>query len=247
MIKLELLCNSVADVKLADALKVDRIELNNALPLGGLTPSFATVMMALKTTTIPIYCMIRPRDGDFVYSKDEFETMLLDAQRFLKDGVAGIVFGCLTKKFKIHKKQTKQLIALAHQFGKQAVFHRAIDLTKNYLKSVKKLKKYGIDAILTSGQQIVCVDGVYLINQAYAIFPNLIVGAGVNEQTMPMLLENCYAQTYHLSAKHLVDSYHQNRDVSFDSVGLGNKRYKADETVVKAVQALVKGPINDQT
>jgi copper homeostasis protein len=40
--------------------------------------------------------MIRPRVGDFVYSSQEFETMLEDVSVFRDLGVSGVVFGVLT-------------------------------------------------------------------------------------------------------------------------------------------------------
>jgi copper homeostasis protein len=51
------------------SLGADRIELNLALELGGLTPSVGLLQAAKRTTTIPIMVMIRPHNGPYDYSE----------------------------------------------------------------------------------------------------------------------------------------------------------------------------------
>ena len=94
-ITLEICCGSLEDAKAAQAGGADRIELNSALYLGGLTPSLASLIMVKEQCTIPVAAMVRPRGGGFCYSDDEFAVMLKDAEILMKNGADGIVFGFL--------------------------------------------------------------------------------------------------------------------------------------------------------
>jgi len=89
----EICCGSIEDCAVAQKFPVDRIELNSAIELGGLTPSLGTLIEAKKATTLPICCMVRPRTAGFVYTEAQFQSMLYDAELLLKHGADGIVFG----------------------------------------------------------------------------------------------------------------------------------------------------------
>ena len=49
--------------------RADRIELNSALSLGGLTPSRGTVELVRRAVPLPLIVMLRPREGGFWYSE----------------------------------------------------------------------------------------------------------------------------------------------------------------------------------
>jgi len=53
----------------------DRIELCGDLSAGGITPNSELMRAARARVRIPIFAMIRPRAGDFVYSGAEFSEM----------------------------------------------------------------------------------------------------------------------------------------------------------------------------
>ncbi|MFM9945018.1 MAG: copper homeostasis protein CutC, partial [Bacteroidia bacterium] len=53
----------------------DRLELCTNLEEGGTTPDWEMVKMARQKISIPLYIMIRPRGGNFIYSNEEFEQM----------------------------------------------------------------------------------------------------------------------------------------------------------------------------
>ena len=61
----------------------DRIELNSALFLGGLTPSIGTVQAVKNTLKIPVMCMVRPREGGFCYTDFDYETCCRDMEALL--------------------------------------------------------------------------------------------------------------------------------------------------------------------
>lgn len=87
---LEVCCGSAEDVYIAAEAGADRVELNSALFLGGLTPSIGTMKLA-REASVPIMAMVRPREGGFCYSEMEFAAMLADARALLAAGADGIV------------------------------------------------------------------------------------------------------------------------------------------------------------
>ena len=73
----EVCCGCFEDAVQAEKGGADRIELNSALFLGGLTPSIGTVQ-AVKNTLlkIPVMCMVRPREGGFCYTDFDYDDLL---------------------------------------------------------------------------------------------------------------------------------------------------------------------------
>ena len=79
----------------AEKAGADRIELCKDLQLDGLTPDYESAKRTIDTLDIPVFILIRPRGGDFIYSHEEFELMKRDILRFRKMGCKGIVSGVL--------------------------------------------------------------------------------------------------------------------------------------------------------
>ena len=63
-IKIEICCGSAGDVLAAAGAGADRVELNSALFLGGLTPSLGALELA-RTAQVELMAMVRPREGGF--------------------------------------------------------------------------------------------------------------------------------------------------------------------------------------
>ena len=62
----------------AELRGASRIELCENLSEGGTTPSFGTIKLTRQLLNIPVFSIIRPRGGDFVYSNEEIEIMIED-------------------------------------------------------------------------------------------------------------------------------------------------------------------------
>jgi len=208
-IKVEVCCGSVDDCIIAEKNKADRIELNSALELGGLTPSIATLQIAKKNVSCPIVCMIRPRTAGFEYTEIQFETMLKDAEILLQNGADGIVFGFLNKQ-NIDKKRTKIMTELAHQYGKEAVFHKAFDNCTDLSKALEDCIECGIDRILTSGGAVYphIVEGAKilqnLIKQAKGKI-QILPGGGIRPNNIKEVLNISKATQIHMTAKQEFD------------------------------------------
>ncbi len=94
-ILLEIPVASLDDAVAAADGGADRLELNSAMPLGGLTPSLGLLDAVRNQIQLPIMVMIRPRQGGFCYSQSDFDVMRRDVDLALDHGAGGIVFGIL--------------------------------------------------------------------------------------------------------------------------------------------------------
>ena len=112
---LEICCGSFSDVKTAYENGADRVELNSALYMGGLTPTLANLIYAKENCNIPVVAMVRPRGGGFCYSDEEYETMLMDAKILLEHGADRILTSGGAVNVWDGRKQLKHL---QNQYGK---------------------------------------------------------------------------------------------------------------------------------
>ena len=150
-ILLEICCGSAEDALAAARHGADRVELNNNLFQGGLTPSIGTLQVVKQHTQIPVMAMVRPRAGGFCYTDTEMETARADARALLREGADGLVFGFLHEDGTIDEERTRSMVELAE--GKPCVFHRAIDVVPDWKRGLDTLIRLGITRVLTSGQE----------------------------------------------------------------------------------------------
>lgn len=162
MIK-EACIESFTEALIAQKKGANRVELCENLAVGGTTPSYGTVKVCLDKLNIPVFPMIRPRGGNFIYSNEEIEIMKEDIKLFKKLGVKGVVFGILTENNEIDIERTKELVDLARPM--EVTFHKAIDELKNPLNYIDILVDIGVKRILTSGCSKTALDGKDLLNK----------------------------------------------------------------------------------
>ena len=169
----------------AEKAGADRIELCKDLHLDGLTPNYESAKRTIDTLDIPVFILIRPRGGDFIYSHEEFELMKRDILRFRKMGCKGIVSGVLNSDNSIDIKKTKELVELSRPL--EFTFHRAFDKVNNPLHEIENLIGLGIDRVLTSGQKEKAIDGLVLLKQLKSISNNrikIMPGSGINKSNI---------------------------------------------------------------
>ena len=165
----------------AEKAGADRIELCKDLHLDGLTPDYETAKKTIDSLNIPVFILIRPREGDFIYSDEEFELMKRDIIKFKEMGCKGIVSGVLNDDNSIDVKRTKDLIELSRPL--EFTFHRAFDIVSDPLKEIENLIRMGVDRILTSGQKNKAIEGLYLLEKLNNISKKRIVimpGSGIS-------------------------------------------------------------------
>ncbi|MBN9299913.1 MAG: copper homeostasis protein CutC [Filimonas sp.] len=193
--------NITAAINAANA-GADRIELCENGYEGGTTPSYGTLKQVIEKISIPVFPIIRPRGGDFLYSADEFSCMLADVQLCKELGYTGVVLGLLNADGTIDKKRTSQLTALAYPM--EVTFHRAFDRCVRPLEALTDVIDAGCQRILTSGQFPEAPGGIALIKQLVTAAQDDIIimpGSGVRSNNIVSLLQETGAVEIHSSAR----------------------------------------------
>lgn len=205
-ILIELCCGSYEDVVIAEAAGADRVELNSAMFLGGLTPTLGCLIEVKKNTKIPIMTMIRPREAGFFYSDYEYAVMKRDAALFLEHGADGLVFGFLNPDGTFDKTRMKEFTDMCIKAGKDAVCHRAFDVTPDPFEALDTLIELKITRVLTSGQQPNAIAGEKMISNFIQIADNrieILPGAGLKHNNIAGFVERTGATQVHFSASKL--------------------------------------------
>ncbi|WP_027697315.1 copper homeostasis protein CutC [Vibrio litoralis] len=214
--KIEVCIDNIESLHTAIAAGADRIELCSALALGGLTPSLGLITQAVAVSSIPIYVMIRPRDGDFVFSDEEIHFMEHEIHTYKQLGVNGVVIGALNPDATINEDALRRWTTAAQGVG--VTFHRAFDLVANPLESLELLCHYSIERILTSGLQPTAPEGKAMIKYLVETAQNrlsIMAGAGVNDNNA-LSLANIGVTELHLSGKgqRISNMLHQHSQIS---------------------------------
>ena len=229
-ILLEVCCGTYQDVVTAKAAGADRIELNCALELGGLTPSRGVFLKSLELG-IPLAVMVRPHTSSFTYSEADFETMLIDAKWFAENGAAGIVFGILNQDGTIDETRSLEMINVIGDV--EAIYHKAFDLTPNLPRALEVLIKLGVKRVLTGGGPGPVGDNILALKGLHSRYGHLIEllpGGGVNPTNVVDILSETKIKQIHMSAKHQITqtitypSHHKTKSVeqSYTAVSLDN-------------------------
>ena len=202
--KTELCAYSVDACRVAARLGVNRVELCASPAEGGVTPSVATIERVAQIDGLDLSVMIRPRGGDFLYSDDEFETMLLDIERARTAGATGVVFGILTADGRVDVERTRRLVEASD--GMETTFHRAVDMANDYEQAVEDIITAGCTLILTSGSYDKAIDGIANIAKAVEIARGrieIMAGSGVVAANARALAD-VGVDALHFSAKRMV-------------------------------------------
>jgi copper homeostasis protein len=180
----------------------DRIELCANLAEGGTTPSHGMLIKCREKFALPIFPIIRPRGGDFLYGKDEFGIMAKDIDLCKALGYDGIVVGMLNMDGTIDMIRMGDLVEQAYPMS--VTFHRAFDRCKDPFTALEELIEIGCERILTSGQQLAAPDGVELIAELNKVADNRIIimpGSGVRKENIKMLADKTGCVEFHSSLK----------------------------------------------
>ena len=176
------------------------MELCANLVEGGTTPSAGTLAVCRERVDIPIFVLIRPRGGDFLYSTAEFTVMLEDIRRAKQAGAHGIVTGALRADGEIDADRTHELIGAARPL--RVTFHRAFDVCRDAGRALETLIALGADRVLTSGQAATAPEGVEviarLVRQAAGRI-TILPGGGITEDNVAALVRATGVTEVHLT------------------------------------------------
>lgn len=201
MITLEVIATTLEDVRVAGDSGADRIELTVGLSEGALTPSLGMLEKAKTIASIPVFVMIRPRDGISIYSKDELDAMAFDAALVKSVGLDGIVCGMLTADGSIDIIALQRIIAACNPLP--LVFHRAFDQVTDPIKALDELIALSpqIPRLLTSGLQNTAVAGIPMIKQLVKRAGNrisIMPGAGITLDSIERIITETGVKDIHL-------------------------------------------------
>jgi copper homeostasis protein len=199
---LEIIAFNMESCQIAQSSGASRIELCVNPGDGGTTPNYGFIKAAREKLSIELYCMIRPRGGDFFYSDAEFEIMKTDVQMCRQLGCDGVVIGMLHQDGTVDKERCKKLVELAYPMG--VTFQRAFDRVNDPFKALEDIIEVGCERILTSGLVPNCLDGAPLIARLIQQAAERIVimpGSGLRSSNVVEVAKITGAREFHTSAR----------------------------------------------
>ena len=202
--ELEVCIDNLESLHLAIEGGADRIELCSSLALGGLTPSFGFMKKAAQLSSIPVYAMIRPRQGDFIFDAEDIECMLEDIEAAAIAGLTGVVLGVTQSNGCLDMIALARLTQKAKSLNLGMTLHRAIDVSPDYKLALEQAIQLGFERVLTSGLAPTAEDRIEVLDDMVKLAKgriDIMAGAGVNAENAPLLLQAPKVNALHLSGK----------------------------------------------
>lgn len=229
---------SVEAALLAAEYGADRLELCSNITEGGVTPGPGLFTYLKKALSIPIFVMIRPRGGDFVYSDNEIVVMQEEIRIFSSLGADGFVFGVLMPDGRVNSEACRMLVECAG--SKPCTFHRAIDACVDISGALEDIIECGFKRVLTSGGKNSVGEGVDVITELLIQAKDRIIvipGGGMKPERVKSFRETGYLKEIHAGCKKVRRSenrYHEHK-VRFISMPLAeNSLLTVDKGLMEA-------------
>ena len=212
---LEVCVDSTASALAAKRGGADRLELCADLIVGGTTPSLTLVQQVKAETGLPVRALLRPRFGDFCYDSYELAQMEQLSAELVEAGADGIVTGVLTPEGALDAGAMQPIYAAARKAAEKAgrpvacTLHRAFDVCVNPFAALETARSMGLCTILTSGQAASAPQGAALLRQLTERAGKdveILAGAGVSAQNIPVLAAQTGVRAFHLSGKQVLQS-----------------------------------------
>ncbi len=198
---LEVCTGNLQSVIAAAEAGAERIELCSALSLDGLTPSLGLLKTVRQLyPALKIHVLIRPREGNFIYTEKEVRIMEEDIKVSLPYA-DGIVIGALDTEGNIDMETTRRLVEASED--KPVTFHRAFDVCRNPQEALEQIIQLGCKRILTSGQQPKAEQGIALLKELQQQAGDRLIilpGGGVNDKNARLILDQTGCMEIHGSA-----------------------------------------------
>ncbi|KHT59171.1 copper homeostasis protein CutC [Photobacterium gaetbulicola] len=199
---IEVCIDNIESLHLAQQGGATRIELCASLALGGLTPNAGLMQLAAKHAKVPVYAMIRARQGDFLFSSQDKEIMLADAHMAKQAGLNGLVIGALNDDSTVDTDFLADISRLAGGMG--LTFHRAIDQCLEPMAALDTIMQHNCERVLTSGLEANAFAGIPMLKQMVAHCGEhlaIMAGAGVNANNVTQIVQQTGIREVHLSGK----------------------------------------------
>jgi copper homeostasis protein len=176
----------------------DRVELCANLNIGGVTPSLELMRTVRDRLRIPIFGMVRPRGGEFVYSEAEFREMLCSIGHAKQARVDGVVAGVLRSDGSVDMERTRELVAMARPLP--VTFHRAFDDCGDLRRALEEVIQTGAGRILTSGGAKSALKGAAILAELVRVAGNritIVPGAGISASNVALVVKETGAREFH--------------------------------------------------
>ena len=203
-ILVEACVDSVESAIAAERGGARRLELCGALVDGGTTPSAGTIAAVKAAVRIPVFVILRPRGGGFVYSDAEVEVMRRDAEMAASLGADGLVIGALRPDARVDVRRTQELMDASR--GLPVTFHRAFDLVRDRHEALDVLVGAGVARVLTSGgsrNALVGADEIGSIVQAAGSRLIVVAGGGIREENVVEVVRRSGVREIHVRGTRL--------------------------------------------
>lgn len=187
---IEAAVESVDDAIAAVDGGADRLELCANLADGGTTPGEELIAEVVARVSVPVFVMIRPRGGSFVYSSSELDGMRRDIDRARELDADGFVFGVLNTSNRIDTIRTQSLVDAAAD--RPVTFHRAFDRVDDQFDALETLIDLGIPRVLTSGGAPTAHEGMTALRDLVEAADDrllILAGGGIRFQNVEEIVE----------------------------------------------------------
>lgn len=234
---LEVCVDSAEGLHAAIAGGAQRIELCSALDVGGLTPSKGLMALAAGAP-VPVYAMIRPRAGDFVFDAASQDVMLADIDAARESGLAGVVLGASLADGRLDFDLLAVLAKRADGMGR--TLHRAFDLVPDPRQALEQVIELGFERILTSGQAVRAPDGKAmlrrLVEEARSHI-SIMAGSGVTPENVADIVVETGVREVHASCRLPVTSA---EDTLLRFGFAAEREFRTDARVVRQMLAVLR-------
>lgn len=238
----EVCIDSIESLPIAEKAGAGRIELCSSLATGGLTASAGYMKQATRISGIPVYGIIRPREGDFLYNSDDVEIMLADIHTAKQAGLNGVVIGALKADGKIDETVVADMVKAASGMG--MTFHRAIDHCSAPFDALEFLMSHGVERVLTSGLAKRADEGIDTLKEMVTFTQgklSIMPGAGVSPDNAKRIIEQTGVTEIHLSGKTVRNSLMSYRNEKA-TMGSGDSDFAITvtnpETIAQTIAAI---------
>jgi copper homeostasis protein len=197
---LEVACFDLRSAVIAEEAGADRLELCTDYGIGGITPPDSAILSARQKIKIPLFVLIRPRGGDFLFNETEIARMERDIVFCRENGVDGIVTGVLNMRNQPDASVLEKFTGLSSPMP--VTFHRAIDLCHEKDPAVEILINCGVQRVLTSGgpgDAAENVDEIKRLNHKFGSRIKIMPGGKVRSDNIIRLIQTGCTE-FHSSA-----------------------------------------------
>ena len=116
----------------------------------GRPDAYADLLRQIKAELdLPVRCLMRPRAGDFLYTRDELELLCRQIETLRSAGADGFVIGALTPEGALDLPAMRTLLDACG--GAPVTLHRCIDVSRDLCATYRAAAALGLDTVLTSG------------------------------------------------------------------------------------------------